>query len=199
MGFSSFPFWMWIFVVQVLQWQFSVCTEVDGEKPFQWTLLWALLSLFERAAAHNWQIWQCLRLNLILFFPRQVQKCNPKNLFSQFFTEWYLASVWATREKSRRNWRGACDLKWNNLIYNTFGKQQLCVHGAGFFPFAISIELIVSCILVVNLRQGAKTAPSWALPLQRKNFCWIVVWSCGAQVKRRPSNFLVLSSWAGYC
>lgn len=43
-----------------------------------------LLSLFKRAAAHNWQIWECLRLNLTLLFPKAQQKCNLKNLFSQF-------------------------------------------------------------------------------------------------------------------
>lgn len=51
-----------------------------------------LLSLFKRAAAH-WQIWQCLRLNLVLIFPRVEQKCNLKNIFSQFFTEWS-SGVW---------------------------------------------------------------------------------------------------------
>lgn len=85
-----------------------------------------------------------------------------KNIFSQFFSEWS-SGVWLLFGQPGRRAGGteggAYELKLNNLIYNSFGKQQLCVHGDGISPShfnRIHCELHLGCKLEAGCSDRAQ-------------------------------------------
>lgn len=144
-----------------------------------------------RAAAHNWQIWQPRRLSWYRVSQEQSRSAIWWTFSQQFFIEWtsktWLA-CWATREESRRNCRDACNWKWNNLICNTFGKYQLCVHVAVIFPLLFQWKAFQAAFWSQVGGRVLSSGRAQRGHLPRKFFSLTVVGCCGAQLKRRPSN-----------